>query len=86
MTYHRYVNDVLLLVTLGFIQELPNVIYQQNNTKLSKIFINQYALEGAWVFFGPPVTSELSPIAHVWNLFQRRVRSLPPTHSEDDFY
>ena len=86
MTAQRYVDDVLRPVTLPFLQGVPNAIYQQDNARPHTARISQHALQGTQVLPWPPVSPDLSPIEHVWDVIGRRLRALPPPRLEDELW
>lgn len=86
MTAQRYVDDVIQPVALPFLQGLPNAIFQQDNARPHTARISQNALQGTQVLPWPPVSPDLSPIEHVWDVIGRRLRALPPPRSEDELW
>ncbi|UYV65367.1 hypothetical protein LAZ67_3004081 [Cordylochernes scorpioides] len=70
MTAQRYVDDVLRLVTLPYLQGVPNALYQQENARPYTACISQQA----------------RTIEHVWEIIGRRLHALPQPRSEDELW
>ena len=86
MTAQRYVDDVLLPVTLPYLQGVPHALYQQDNARPHTARISQHALQGVQLLPWPPVSPELSPIEHIWDVIGRRLQTLPPPRSADELW
>ncbi|UYV72056.1 hypothetical protein LAZ67_9001697, partial [Cordylochernes scorpioides] len=86
MTAQRYVDDVLRPVTLPYLQEVPNALYQQDNARPHTARISQQALQDVQMLPWPPYSPDLSPIEHVWDIIGRRLHALPQPHSEDELW
>ncbi|UYV71386.1 hypothetical protein LAZ67_8002914 [Cordylochernes scorpioides] len=86
MTAQRYVDDVLRPVTLPYLQGVPNAFYQQDNARPHTARIIQQALQDVQMLPWPPYSPDLSPIEHVWDIIERRLRALPQPRSEDELW
>ncbi|UYV73969.1 Transposase [Cordylochernes scorpioides] len=86
MTAQRYVDDVLRLVTLPYLQGVPNALYQQDNARPHTARISQQALQDVQMLPWPPYSPDLSPIEHVWDIIGRRLHALPQPRSEDELW
>ncbi|UYV83619.1 hypothetical protein LAZ67_23001680, partial [Cordylochernes scorpioides] len=86
MTAQRYVDDVLLPVTLPYLQGVPNALYQQDNARPHTARISQQALQDVQMLPWPPYSPDLSPIEHVWDIIGRRLHALPQPRSEDELW
>ncbi|UYV68874.1 hypothetical protein LAZ67_6001398 [Cordylochernes scorpioides] len=86
MTAQRYVDDVLRPVTLPYLQEVPNALYQQDNARPHTACISQQALQDVQMLPWPPYSPDLSPIEHVWDIIGRRLHALPQPRSEDELW
>ncbi|UYV60183.1 hypothetical protein LAZ67_1000258 [Cordylochernes scorpioides] len=86
MTAQRYVDDVLRPVTLPYLQEVPNALYQQDNARPHTARISQQALQDVQMLPWPPYSPDLSPIEHVWDIIGRRLHALPQQRSEDELW
>ncbi|UYV71802.1 hypothetical protein LAZ67_9000462 [Cordylochernes scorpioides] len=86
MTAQRYVDDVLRPVTLPYLQEVPNALYQQDNARPHTARISQQALQDVQMLPWPPYSPDLSPIEHVWDIIGRRLHALPQPRSEDELW
>ncbi|UYV85064.1 hypothetical protein LAZ67_X004439 [Cordylochernes scorpioides] len=86
MTAQRYVDDVLLTVTLPYLQGVPNALYQQDNARPHTARISQQALQDVQMLPWPPYSPDLSPIEHVWDIIGRRLHALPQPRSEDELW
>ena len=78
LTAHRYVDVVLRPVVDPYVRQ-HNVTFQQNNARahvarLSMAFFQQNNID---VMHLPPYSPDLSPIEHLWNVLDRRVRNRP---------
>ena len=85
-TAERYVDDVLLPVTLPYLQGVPHALYQQDNARPHTARISQHALQGVQLLPCPPVSPDLSPIEHIWDVIERRLQTLPPPRSADELW
>ncbi|UYV64991.1 hypothetical protein LAZ67_3002682 [Cordylochernes scorpioides] len=86
MTAQRYVDDVLRPVTLPYLQEVPNSLYQQDNAGPHTARISQQALQDVQMLPWPPYFPDLSPIEHVWDIIGHRLHALPQPRSEDELW
>ncbi|UYV63844.1 hypothetical protein LAZ67_2005795 [Cordylochernes scorpioides] len=86
MTAQRYVDDVLRPVTLPYLQDVPNALYQQDNARPHTARISQQALQDVQMLPWPPYSPDLSPIEHVWDIIGRRLHALPQPRSEDELW
>ncbi|UYV79063.1 hypothetical protein LAZ67_17000977 [Cordylochernes scorpioides] len=86
MTAQRYVDDVLRLVTLPYLQGVPNALYQQDNARPHTARISQQALQDVQMLPWPPYSPDLSPIEHVWDIIGHRLHALPQPRSEDELW
>ncbi|MBJ5664516.1 hypothetical protein JGG94_23430 [Salmonella enterica subsp. enterica serovar Infantis] len=82
----RYLSDVLQLVTLPYLQRLQNAVFDQDNAQPHTAIINKQALQGTPMLPWTPMSPDLSPIKHVWNMIGRRLRDLPQPQSDDDLW
>ncbi|UYV79061.1 Transposase [Cordylochernes scorpioides] len=86
MTAQRYVDDVLRPMTLPYLKEVPNALYQQDNARPHTARISQQALQDVQMLPWPPYSPDLSPIEHVWDIIGRRLHALPQPRSEDELW
>ncbi|UYV70922.1 hypothetical protein LAZ67_8001110, partial [Cordylochernes scorpioides] len=86
MTAQRYVDDVLRPVTLPYLLEVPNALYQQDNARPHTARISQQALQDVQMLPWPPYSPDLSPIEHVWDIIGRRLHALPQPRSEYELW
>ncbi|UYV76033.1 hypothetical protein LAZ67_13002225 [Cordylochernes scorpioides] len=70
MTAHRFLDDVL----------------RPDNARPHTARISQHVLYGTSLLPWPPVSSDLSPIEHVWYLIEICLRVLPQPRSEDELW
>ncbi|MBJ5570490.1 transposase [Salmonella enterica subsp. enterica serovar Typhimurium] len=68
MTARRYVSDVLQPVALPYLQRLQNAVFQQDNARPHTAIISRQALQGTPMLPWPPMSPDLSPIEHVWDV------------------
>ena len=78
MTAQRYVELILRPVVVPFIHQ-HNVTFQQDNARahvarLSIAFLQQNNVD---VLRWPPYSPDLSPVEHIWDILDSRVRRLP---------
>ncbi|UYV75122.1 hypothetical protein LAZ67_12002550 [Cordylochernes scorpioides] len=59
---------------------------KQDNVRPHTAHISQHVLYETSVLPWPPVSPDLSPIEHVWNLIGRRLYALPQLRSEDELW
>lgn len=74
-----YINDILEPVTLPYLQELENHIFQQDNARPHTAAATTRFLHEAnvRVLPWPAKSPDLSPIEHVWDKIGRRLGQLP---------
>ncbi|MBJ5464031.1 transposase [Salmonella enterica subsp. enterica serovar Derby] len=84
MTARRYVSDVLQPVALPYLQRLQNAVFQQDNARPHTAIISRQALLSTPMLPWPPMSPDLSPIEHVWDVIGSRLRDLPQPKSDDD--
>ena len=78
LTAQRYVDVILRPVVVPFVRQ-RNVTFQQDNARahvarLSMAFLQQNNVN---VMNWPPYSPDLSPIEHLWDVLDRRVRNRP---------
>ncbi|UYV71962.1 hypothetical protein LAZ67_9001366 [Cordylochernes scorpioides] len=80
MTAQRYVDDVLRPVTLPYLQEVPNALYQQDNARPHTARISQQALEDhVWDIIGRRLHALPQPRLEdvLWQMVEREWRAIP---------
>ncbi|GFS79630.1 transposable element Tcb2 transposase [Trichonephila clavipes] len=73
VTAQRYVHDILQPHVLPLIQWLPGSIFQQDNARLPTAMMSQYCLSTFTTLPSPALSSDLSPIEHIWDHLGWRV-------------
>ena len=76
----RYRDEVLIPVAIPFLEQHgPGIILQQDNARPHTARIVRTFMEEEHVTLlpWPAVSPDLSPIEHVWDEMERRVRALP---------
>ncbi|GFW16507.1 transposable element Tcb1 transposase [Trichonephila clavipes] len=82
----RYVQNVLRLVAIPYLQGLPNAIFQQDNARPHTARISQHTLRGVQMLPWPAYSPDLSPIEHVWDVIGRRLQTLPLPRTNDPLW
>ena len=74
----RYVDVVLRLVVVPYVRQHDDTFQEDNAwahvARLSKAFLQQNNVD---VMHWPPYSPDLSPIEHLWDVLDRRVRNRP---------
>ena len=80
MNAQRYQNDVLRPVVVPYVNNRRgNVVFQQDNARphVAAATMQYLQQNNVQVLDWPAVSPDLSPIEHVWDLLDRRVRQRP---------
>ena len=80
LTAQRYMDNILRPVVLPFLQQQPRgVIYQHDNARAhtARIVTNFLAANNVNVLPWPARSPDMSPIEHLWDLMDHRVRQRP---------
>ena len=80
LTAQRYIDDILRPTVLPFLQQQPRgVIYQHDNARSHTAGIVQTSLgaNNVNVLPWPAFSPDTSPIEHLWDVVDRRVRQHP---------
>lgn len=75
----RYIDSVLEPVVVPLLQNLPGAAFQQDNARPHTAHVTSAFLEENNINMlpWPPRSPDLSPIEHVWDMMERRLRRLP---------
>ncbi|MBJ3377337.1 hypothetical protein JGC18_24850 [Salmonella enterica subsp. enterica serovar Typhimurium] len=79
-------SDMLQPVALPYLQRLQNAVFHQDNARPHTAIISRQALQGTPMLPSQPLSPELSPIEHLWDVIGRRLRDLPQPQSDDDLW
>ncbi|GFU59043.1 DDE_3 domain-containing protein [Trichonephila clavipes] len=77
----RYVDDILRSHVGPFLNDLPGVIFQQDNTRPHTARVAQGFLRHFQTLPLPARSPDLSPVEHVWDQLKRQ---MPSCHSVHD--
>ncbi|RZC32058.1 DDE 3 domain containing protein [Asbolus verrucosus] len=78
MTAQQYIQEVLELVVVPYLQDIPNALYQQDNARPHVARVSPEWLEQANVNLlpWPPRSPDSSPIEYVWDAIGHRLWNL----------
>lgn len=79
LTAVRYRDNVLTQVVLPFVRR-HNVVFQQDNARahVARICIDYLVANNVNVLPWPAYSPDLSPIEHLWDILDRKVRARDP--------